>query len=297
MTDSADKLYAYLNRINSLENYKKNLTAQINQIEYEFTRTQTQYHKIYGNYLIDSNTQEYLNSLQLRKSIVQTHLNSVITQETNLQKDLLNASQFKTKNLTQYLAKVLTTETGERWLPIRFLLQVNSSKNQQREAYGVLQAQSLYTLPDLPKTVTLLECNDEYCLGRYGLKYKDKYGQEYTEYDEIEDLSILNNIWMFGSQNFICIGAKPNCNALFNINSINDKPFLHIPLNMTGKMALATFDSKYPRFRNYAEPNIPENHPRSIAINTLTNLINKNLEKQVISQNEQHSTQLKELTM
>ena len=297
MTDSPDKLNAYLDKINLLDNYKKNLQIELQQVEYEKTRTQVQMHKTHKNSSLDKPTQDILHSLNQRENIIQAHLTNISHQEQDLQKELLEASHFKTKNLTQYLAQVLTRETQERWLPIRFLLQTNTAKHQQREAYGVLLAQSLYCLPDLPKTITLLECNDEYCQGRYGLIYKDKYGQENTEYNEIEDLSILDNIWMFGSQNFICIGAKPNYNALFNINSIDNKPFLHLPLNTNGIMALKTFDSKYPRFPNYAEPNIPANHPRSIAINTLAHLINKNLNKDLVAETTHKNEQLKELMM
>ncbi len=193
-----------------------------------------------------------------------------------LETEFLEASNFSTKTITKYLACVLTERTGRTWLPIRYLLEPGNLRIPQHEAYAVITAESLFNLPNMGDTMTLLKTPYYVSENRYGIKYTESQHKDSTYYEKF-DSEAFTYIWQMSSYNFISIADTPQFNAFFNLNKCKNKPFLHIPLSVFEQKVLRSFDEKLPTYLNYNKPRISPTHPRAIATQVLTDLVNGRL--------------------
>lgn len=222
-------------------------------------------------------------------------LNLVDAQCTSVAQQISTAGNFSTDKLTKYLAGVLTRETGVAWLPVRYLLRADSCRRPRVDAYGVIKADAIKTLPGITDTMTLLD-------RKYGLpplyswvKYREtdceKAGCPKPDYETIEN---MDNIWMFTSNDFISVGANDDYNAFFDLNEVDDKPFLHLSVAKNRESSLRQMGKLqglncYP---NYDAPELNENHPRNIALTALSALVSARAERILTQPTTQNSSTL-----
>lgn len=232
-------------------------------------------------------------ALSSKQDILNKRLAEVCAASNSACATLLRAGDFDTKKFTKYLANILSHETENKWLPIRYLLKPATRYTRQVEGYAVLQADALYSLPGLPDTLTLLDHKYHNPLSRSLIKYRESVNP-HAVYQNVEN---FDNIWMFTSQNFISIGTEETFNAFVNKNQITNKPFLHVCLDEQNVEVLHNIEKvQNVCYNNYSEPQLPEAHPRMIAINALTDLINTRLYKrEVMSQKGDLTTNNMEL--
>ena len=254
--------------INSLSQKKRSLFVELKCTENQINE--------FDDLSQNRNEELYLNGLQQQSEILEQRIKEVDAKKTEISQSMFEAGFFQTKKLTKYLANVLTKETGVQWLPIRFLIEPKTAYKPQVEGYGVLLAESMHTLPNLADTITLLDSFDRLPMLRYDLKYKENGYGETTKYSNIDD---LDNIWMFGPRNFICIGANSEYSAFFNLNPEIEKPFLHLPLTQNEQTAIHSFNGDFKCYPKYDEPNLPVEHPRFIALKALAGIVEGRLEK------------------
>ena len=269
--ENTTKLNSFFTQINSLETYKQVLNQEkqiANQELQKLTSTQL------SNPSHDIKSS--ISALQLRRDYLQNQCRNIDSRTDFYRHELLSASEFDTRKLIKYFAKVLTQKTGEIWLPIRFLISPATPNHKQIEAYGVLLGDAMHTIPNLGDTITLLDHNIS--LHKYSLQFMEPDSHDSVTYKNTEN---ADNIWCFCSQNFICVSTNKTYNAFFDNNQVTNKPFLHLPLSSQGKKALASFGEDYKRYSKYDMPELPENHPRSICIDCLTDLIAKRMDKMV----------------
>lgn len=209
-------------------------------------------------------------------------LDSINSQCSSIARQFASVGEFDTDKLTRYLAGVLTRETGVAWLPVRYLLRAGSCRRPRVDAYGVIKADAVKTLPGIMDTMTLLD-------RKYGLpqlsswvKYREteceKAGCPKPDYQSIQN---MDNIWMFTSNDFISVGANDRFNAFFDLNGITDKPFLHLSVNKNCEKTLREIGKIQGLncYENYADPELSDSHPRSIALSALSALVSARVEK------------------
>ncbi len=220
--------------------------------------------------------QGYSTVLTQQNDVLRKKLAETDHQVAEIRATLNQAGEFDTKKLTKYLANVLTHNTKGTWLPIRYLLEPATHFTPQKEAYGLLLADSIYCLPDLPETFTLLDHKHYNQFERSDIKYRESDDKPIV----YKNIDSMDHIWMFGSWNFISVGTEEKYNAFFNTNSVTNKPFLHLCLSEENAQLLRTIsDENTPCYRNYQANGLSENHPRKIVLNALADLVDARLDK------------------
>lgn len=263
----------YFSVIKSLEQRKQNIIAQLESNEDLMNKATYEACKEYAQF--SQFSKQNIDVLQEDRAKLTNCYQEVAREVSECGTRLFNAGEFDTKRLTKYLAGVLTSRTGLKWLPVRYLLKPATSHTPQVEGYGLFMADALLTLPGLTDTMTVLD-NNYMPFNKTLIKYREGAGK--ITYTNTEN---MDNIWMFSSQNFISIGAGERFNAFFNCNTIMDKPYLHLCLNDENVKLLPYIaqegDLCYP---HYKEPNLPDVHPRQIAGEALADLVDARLSKQ-----------------
>ncbi len=271
----------HLQQLATIKTEQKRLDATIKQLENDY---QIQSHALYTYAIsfeeISKHAIEHLQQKTEQYEKKRKELESIISPINNevarLEDDFFEASSFSSKTITKYLACVLTERTGDTWLPIRYLLDKGGLHSRQQEAYAVISAESLFNLPHMGDTITLLKTPYYVSKSRYGIKYAEEQNKDKTHYTKIDD-DAMNYIWQMSSCSFISIADTPKFNAFFNLNKHLDKPFLHIPVSNFEQKVLRSFDKYLRVYRNYDNPLLPDSHPRAIATQVLSELINDRL--------------------
>ncbi len=221
-----------------------------------------------------SELNEFQNSCDgLNRSQVQ-----VVGERAKLEASLYESCKFKSSSITKYLAEILSRETNQEWLPIRYLLSAPSNDKWQKEAYGVVLAEALLSIENITDTITLLNTPHFVPLYRYGIKYTETSHPEMTIYSKTHAKNV-GNIWYLSSYNFLSIAGSKEYNALFDVNVIKSKPFLHLPLKFEEQKIIHKVDS-YNTYKNYTRPHLSDNHPRIIALNAVANLVDNRIREQ-----------------
>lgn len=208
---------------------------------------------------------------------IDKHFDSLEGAQKIQAKKFFGACNFDTKAFTKLLASELSAETGQEWLPIRYLLRAGTSVHKPREAYGVILAEALLCLPNMTDTMTLLNTGKFVPCVRYNIKYTEEKNCDKTEY-EFVDVQNMKRIWELSSYNFLSIADTPVFNAILNLNETRDKPFLHLYLSKNSQRVLKSFGN-IPTYRSYDLPILPEQHPRIIANKIIASQVAKNLSK------------------
>ena len=248
--EHSDKINKILTEIQMLYNYRTVLENKLNNFE----------------------NQEKSADLIKQKEVLENQYEYIDDQIKDLKTNLMKARQFDTEKLTKHLAKVLTSERNELWLPIKFLIEPATQFHDKIEGYGVILGQSMFCLPNLADTIVLLS-NDEYTTRRYRFKYNEDNGNAF-EYESIDD---RHNIWSVSSKNFISVGTKPIFDAIFDNNNVS-KPFLHIALKEDSKNSLKYLGRGFKSYDKYDISSLEEDHPRKICSRCIEGLMVEKLD-------------------
>ena len=277
--DHLQRINHYFGMIKMLKKYQKDLHQRIKYSEI-FLNSPTNSQQINS----DAKSQDVVAQREAMQ-ILQSKVDKRIGEFTDT---LFRAGEFDTKKLTKYLANVLTNRTGATWLPIRFLLKPGSCYVPQVEGYGVLLAETLFVLPGLPETLTLLDHKDHTIYEKSVIKYRESSSKPIL----YENIDSMDHIWMFSSGNFISIGADEKFNAFFNNNHGISKPFLHVCLSEENVQTLHSLEDKSSIcYGNYSVSDLPETHPRRIAMETIANLVDARIGKIEASQDKQENVE------
>ena len=128
----------------------------------------------------------------------------ILGERANLEAYLFENCQFKSSSITKYLASVLTKETKNEWLPIRYLIAQQSGNSWQKEAYGIVLSEAIFSIENITDCITLLNTPQYVPIDRFNIKYTEKNHPEITIYDEAHAKN-MQNIWFLGSYNFLSI--------------------------------------------------------------------------------------------
>lgn len=226
-----------------------------------------------------------LHDYQTSMSEIDNYFDRLVNARMSQAKKFFGACDLDTKEFAKTLSARLTEETGSEWLPIRYLLRAGTSVQEAREAYGVIMADALLSLPNMTDTITLLDTGKFVPCARYDIKYTDINNKDKTEYEFINAQN-MNRIWDLSSYNFLSIADTKTFNAILNLNDTRGKPFLHLYLSKNSQRILNQISSHIPTYRSYDLPNLPQSHPRIIANELIASQVAKNLDKnnQLINQ-------------
>ncbi len=273
--ESMQQLNVFFTQFEVLMGRRKRLAGQVQH----FPSQQSQ---VFENCVRHAqNRQSFASDLYQQDNLSQ-RLAVLNSQCSSVAEQFVHAGDFSTDKLTKYLAGVLTRKTGVAWLPVRYLLRADAGRRPRVDAYGLIKADAIKTLPGITDTMTLLD-------RKYGLpqltswvKYREtdceKQGCPKPDYESIEN---MDNIWMFTSNDFISVGATDRFNAFFDLNGVEGKPFLHLyvtpnyeqPLREIGKIQGLNC------YQNYIAPELSETHPHSIVLSALSDLVDARVER------------------
>lgn len=238
---------------------------------------------VYDNYIQYASGQKAASlPSNTRQSDLNRRLEIVEAQCSVVAEQIAHFGDFETDKLTKYLAGVLTRKTNTPWLPVRYLLHAGTCRQPRIDAYGLIKAEAVKTLPGIPDTMTLLDRKFGLPQLNSWVKFREtecqKAGCLQPEYSSIQN---MDNIWMFTSNDFISVGASEQFNAFFNVNGVENKPFLHLYVGARGENSLREIGKikGLPCYSNYDDPCLPQSHPRNIALNALSQLVSARIER------------------
>ena len=272
-----------LQQVNSYFSQFEILAGSRRRIFRQLQRTPSQTNtSVYDNCIQYAKGQKSAQSrINTRQSDLTKRLEILDAQCSVIAEQIAHLGDFETDKLTKYLAGVLTRQTGNAWLPVRYLLHAGTCRQPRIDAFGLIKAEAVKTLPGIPDTMTLLD-------RKFGLpqltswvKFREtecqKAGCTQPEYQSIQD---MDNIWMFTSNDFISVGASEQFNAFFNVNGVDNKPFLHLYVGAGSENSLREIGKirGLPCYANYDDPCLPQSHPRNIALKALSQLVSARIE-------------------
>lgn len=272
----------FTQQLNSFFTQFENLMGRRKKLARQVQRLPNQQSQVYNNCVRHAQGRQVVFGDHCQQDDLSQRLAILNSQCSSVAELIVSAGDFSTDKLTKYLAGVLTRKTGVAWLPVRYLLRADACRLPRVDAYGLIKADAIKTLPGITDTMMLLD-------RKYGLpqltswvKFREteceKLGCLIPDYETIEN---MDNIWMFTSNDFISVGANERFNAFFDLNGVEDKPFLHLyvtpnceqPLREIGKIQGLNC------YQNYDAPELSETHPHSIVLSALSELVYARVER------------------
>lgn len=219
------------------------------------------------------------NSAEARHcAVLCSRLNYVDTARKSAAEQIIRASTFSTPRFTKYLAGVLTKCTGSAWLPVRYLLRADTLRHPRVDAYAVIKVDAVKVLPGIFDTLTLLDEGVELPPLDSWVKFREsELSEDVRLHPDYQVIVNMDNIWMFTSHDFISVGVNERFNAFFNLNGVQNKPFLHLGVGEKYVSALQEVGHTQSMqcYSDYSVPVLPAKHPRDIALDALSDLVDK----------------------